>query len=73
MRTMIFRLKFVPDIHYTFTVRGGNVCVSFHFLCEVQSYPQFSLRGIFDHIIRLTAYPKRQRRNRLSAPMYEEL
>ncbi len=25
-------------------------------------------RGIFDHTIRLTAYPKRQRRNRLSIP-----
>jgi len=30
-------------------------------------------RGIFDHKIRLTAYPKRQRRNRLSAPEHEEL
>ena len=27
-------------------------------------------RGIFDHTIRLTAYPKRQRRNRLSVPKY---
>ena len=25
-------------------------------------------RGIFDHKIRLTAYPKRQRRNQLSVP-----
>ena len=30
-------------------------------------------RGIFDHIIRLTAYPKRQRRNRLSVLEYEDL
>ena len=30
-------------------------------------------RGIFDHKIRLTAYPKRQRRNRLSVPEYEEI
>ena len=30
-------------------------------------------RGIFDHKIRLTAYPKRQRRNRLFVPEYEEL
>jgi hypothetical protein len=30
-------------------------------------------RGIFDHKIRLTAYHKRQRRNRLSVPEYEEL
>ena len=30
-------------------------------------------RGIFDHTIPLTAYPKRHRRNRLSAPEYEEL
>jgi hypothetical protein len=30
-------------------------------------------RGTFDHKIRLTAYPKRQRRNRLSVPEYEEL
>ena len=30
-------------------------------------------KGIFDHKIRLTAYPKRQRRNRLSVPEYEEL
>jgi hypothetical protein len=30
-------------------------------------------RGIFDHTIRLTAYPKRQRRNRLCCPEYEEL
>ena len=29
--------------------------------------------GIFDHEIHLTAYPKRQRRNRLSALEYEEL
>ena len=30
-------------------------------------------RGIFDHKIRHTAYPKRQRRNRLSVPEYEDL
>jgi len=30
-------------------------------------------RGIFDNKIRLTAYPKRQRRNRLSVPEHEEL
>jgi hypothetical protein len=30
-------------------------------------------RWIFDHTIRLTGYPKRQRRNRLSVPEYEEL
>jgi len=30
-------------------------------------------RGIFDHKIRLTAYPKRQQRNRLSALEYEKL
>jgi hypothetical protein len=30
-------------------------------------------RGIFDHKIHLTAYPKRQRCNRLFAPKYEEL
>ena len=30
-------------------------------------------RGIFDYKIRLTAYPKRQRRNHLSFPEYEEL
>ncbi len=30
-------------------------------------------RGIFDHTIRLTGFPKRQRRNRLSVPEYEEL
>ena len=30
-------------------------------------------RGIFDHKIRLTAYPKRQRHNRLYIPEYEEL
>ncbi len=30
-------------------------------------------RGIFDHTIRLTAYPKRKRRNRLSILEYEEL
>jgi len=30
-------------------------------------------KGIFDHNIRLTAYPKRQRRNRLSFFEYEEL
>jgi hypothetical protein len=30
-------------------------------------------RGIFDYKIRLTAYPKRQRRNRLSVLDYEEL
>ncbi len=30
-------------------------------------------RGIIDHKIRLTAYPKRQRRNRLSVPEYKEL
>jgi hypothetical protein len=29
-------------------------------------------RGIFDHKIRLTAYPNRQRRNRLSSPDYYE-
>ena len=29
--------------------------------------------GIFDNKIRLTAYPKRQRRNRLSIPEYDEL
>ena len=30
-------------------------------------------RDVFDHKIRLTAYPKRQRHNRLSALEYEEL
>ena len=30
-------------------------------------------RGIFDHKTRLTAYPKRQHRNRLFVPEYEEL
>jgi hypothetical protein len=30
-------------------------------------------RGLFDHTIRLTAYSKRQRRNRLSVLEYEEL
>ena len=30
-------------------------------------------RGIFDDTTRLTAYPKRQRRNRLFVPEYEEL
>ena len=30
-------------------------------------------RGIFDHKIRLTAYPKRHGRNRLFVPEYEEL
>ena len=30
-------------------------------------------RGIFDHKIRLTAYHKRQRRNRLHVPEHEEL
>ena len=30
-------------------------------------------RGIFDHTIRLTAYPKRHQRDRLSVPAYEEL
>ncbi len=30
-------------------------------------------RGIFDHKIRLTAYPKLRRRNRLFVPEYEEL
>ena len=30
-------------------------------------------RGIFDHKFRLTVYPKRQRRNRLYVPEYEEL
>ena len=30
-------------------------------------------RGIFDLKIRLVAYPKRQRRNRLSVSEYEEL
>jgi hypothetical protein len=30
-------------------------------------------RGIFDHKTRLTVYPKRQRRNRLSVPEFEEL
>jgi hypothetical protein len=30
-------------------------------------------RGRFDHTIRLTAYPKRQRRNRMYVPDYEEL
>ena len=30
-------------------------------------------RGIFDHKIRLTSYPKRQRRNHLYAPEYEKI
>jgi hypothetical protein len=30
-------------------------------------------RGIFDRKIRLTAFPKRQRRNRISVPEFEEL
>ncbi len=30
-------------------------------------------RGIFDHTYRLTAYPKPQRRNRLSVTEYEKL
>jgi len=30
-------------------------------------------RGIFDHKIRLTAYPKRQRRNRLSVLEYKDV
>jgi hypothetical protein len=38
---------------------------------ETQGLPPH--RGIFDHKIRLTAYPKRQRRNRLFVPEYEEL
>ena len=38
---------------------------------ELQGLPLH--RGIFDHTIRLTAYPNRQRRNRLCAPEYEEL
>ena len=38
---------------------------------EAQELPPH--RGIFDHTILLTAYPKRQRRNRLSLPEFEEL
>jgi hypothetical protein len=38
---------------------------------ELQGFPPH--RGIFDHKIRLTVYPKRQRRNRLSVPEFEEL
>ena len=38
---------------------------------EPQELP--SKRGIFDHKIRLVAYPKRQRRNRLSVPEFEDL
>jgi len=38
---------------------------------EIQGLPPH--RGIFDPKIRLTAYRKRQRRNRLFAPKYEEL
>jgi hypothetical protein len=43
---------------------------------DITEEPQGLLphRGIFDHKIRLTAYPnKRQRRNRLFVPEYEEL
>ena len=38
---------------------------------ELQGLPPH--REIFDHKIRLTAYPKRHRRNRLSVPEYEKL
>ena len=38
---------------------------------EPQGFPPH--RGIFDHTIRIIAYPKRQRRNRLSIPEYKEL
>jgi len=38
---------------------------------EPQGLPQY--RGIFDHTIRLTAYPKHQRRNRMFVPKFEEL
>ncbi len=43
---------------------------------DVTEEPQGLLpphRGIFDHKIRLTGYPKRQRRNRLYVHEYEEL
>jgi hypothetical protein len=38
---------------------------------EPQGLTQY--QGAFDHKIRLTAYSKRQRRNRLSVPEFEEL
>ena len=38
---------------------------------EAQGLPPH--RRIFDHKICFTAYPKRQRRNRLSVPEYEKL
>ncbi len=38
---------------------------------ETQGLPPH--RGIFDHIIKLTGYPKRQRRNRLSVHEFEDL
>jgi hypothetical protein len=41
-------------------------------LNNFKGYPHAN-RGIFDHKIRLTAYPKRQRRNRLPFPEFEEL
>jgi hypothetical protein len=33
MRTVVFRLLFVPDIHYTFTI-GGHVYLLFQFPWE---------------------------------------
>ena len=41
-------------------------------LKNLKGYPHTE-RGIFDHKTRLTAYPKGQRRNRLSVPEFEEL
>ncbi len=35
MRSGVFRLIFVRDIHYRFTIEVGNVCLLFEFLCEV--------------------------------------
>ncbi len=34
MRTMVFRLIFVCDIHHRFTLGAGNICLIFQFLWE---------------------------------------
>ncbi len=38
MRSGVFRLIFVRDIHYRFTIGVGNVCLLFEFLCDVWPY-----------------------------------
>ena len=38
MRTMVFRLIFLRDIHYSFTIGVGIVCLIFQFLCEPWPY-----------------------------------